>query len=285
MNKPSAILCTALLAVAQTAMAERQSYSYLGLEAAYYDYQEQLSSLALETDYSVLNPALQSGAYVNANERWGFYLTNSSNFIANGDNESFAIDGVEVQTNQATIRTTNTKFDLTYQLSENQALLLGVNVLTFDFNRSDFVITEQGLALGIQNPNGDQGREDFDIADAITENHLSISTTLGYEVGNLFESNNRSRFSYQLQAMVGIPWYYRVTNSATSADKTLTSQFEGWEIYSRLSAGFKVTENIQLAATLTANYYQRDAIRSGNVTIPEVAIMEIKPGLAVFWSF
>lgn len=274
-----------LLFVASGVHAERQSFSYMGVESALYDYQETLNDISLTTEYSVINPALQSGAFVTASEHWGFYLTNSSNFIANADDEQFFIDGVEVQNNQATIRTTSTKFDLTYQLSQQQALLFGINVLTLDFNRSEFVVTEAGQAMGIQNPNGDQGRSDFDIADVITESHLSVSTTLGYEIGNLFESEHSGAFSYQLQAMVGVPWYYRVSNSASGFDEVLTSNFDGWEVYTRAVLGVYVTRKIQLAATLSANYYQRDSITSGSVTIPEVEMIEIKPGLAVYWSF
>jgi hypothetical protein len=281
-------LCISGICAAHFAAAERSSYSYLGLDIAYYGYQESLPSVNVETDYSATNIGIQTGGYIAVSPDFGFYLTSSNILDSSTETEEWELSGTLVQTNNTQISSSTNLFQLAYQTRDTQAILAGIGVFKFDFDRFNFRVTPEGQNLGIINPNGSVGREDNDVADSISESQLSISAMAGYEFGNLFLKNaadSKNKFRYQAQFLIGLPMYISANNSAIASGYSLTDSFGGIDTIVRLTSGWQLNKNVLIALTVESIYHSRDDIEDNEATLPEIDIFAVKPALSMFWSF
>lgn len=283
------IALLSLSVAAQFVSADRLSYSYLGLDIGLYSYQETIPRFSIDTDYSVSNVGIQTGGYISVNETLGFYLTSSNTLGNSTDTEEWSSNGAILQTNSMQVSSSSNQLVLAYQTRPKQAIIGGVGLFKFDFDRFDFEVTPAGQSLGVVNPNGSQGREDFDLADSISETQLSVSALVGYEFGNLFLdeelAEGDSRFRYQAQFIVGLPVYISATNSSLQNRRSLNDSFGGVDAIVRLTAGWQVSEHVLLATVLETNYHSRDDIEDGVNTLPELDILSVRPALTMYWSF
>ena len=263
----------------------RSSYSYLGVELEYFDYSEDLNRFDISTDYKASNMGIQTGGYVAVNDTLGFYITANKTILWETNQEEWLGSSDVLQTNDMIVTAAVTRIHTAYQMTPKHALLMGVNMINIDYDRFNFYITPAGQARGVLNPNGSQGQSDFDLADAIAELQFSVSAAVGYEYNTLFTANNDALFVYQTQLMVGVPLYYRVTNSSVQDKDELSDNFNGYDIFGRFTAGMYLTDYILLAATFEVIHQQRNEVTVTGVTVPETTITQFKPGITLYWSF
>jgi hypothetical protein len=252
----------------------RDSYSFLTFELEYFGYSESLDKYDISTDYSARNVSLQTGGYFKATDTVGFYLTASSSVLWNTETEEWSGGGAVLQTNDMIATASNTRLLVAYQLTPKQAILFGGGLSNVEYDRYNFQVTPAGEAMGVGVING-----------AVSELQFSLVASLGYEYNTLFISDHGRTFAYQAQFVVGVPLYYLVTNSSVPEHDKLSDSFNGYDAFTRLTAGYYLSEQLMLAVTLEASYQQRNEVGDIGVTVPETRITQIKPGISLFWSF
>jgi len=265
----------------------RSGYSFFGAGFDFLDYEESTtrniagSSIDIETSTG-LNLTQQSGAYVSINNKWGFYLITASTLGESSSDEDWQINKTTVRTNKVVFERQRLGFVGTYQIKQNDFILLGTQYSSTEFKRFAAALTPSASDFGID--------ENTFSAGAVSENVWDLSLVAGYEVNTIFNNKN-SGWRYQWQLLAGLPLITQLNNTDISEGESFRENFSGFQIRANWVYGYQFNENIMAAFSLEVGISKRSSI-SNDVTnvnditeFPENTIIYIYPSATVYWSF
>lgn len=267
------------------ASANKQGYSYIGFGYEHSDYRETLegrfsdgADFSLETDYQNGNVGQVSGTHIRINSAWGAHLIQGATISANADRERWELNGATAQSNGMVVQNTYLKLLGDWGITSNSSLLFGLGHQSFEFDRFDFEVTQEGSESGISAPAG-----------SVTENGLSLVAIGGYQWSDFFTKAESPWYS-RVRLLLETPLYHEVSNTSLDASDKFTDSFNGYNAIASASIGYRVTRHITFAFDVRAAYQMRDeASRTGAngepQVLPENRYYTLKPALVAYWSY
>jgi len=259
---------------------ERSGFSFFGVGIAHSDYEEStvFSDIRVQSDASGNQTSQRSGAYININPEWGFYLSTNSFFGTDSLSESWDVNGVFVQRNKFSLKRSEIQLLFSHEFSDDRHyFLFGGGNIEKSFTRFDYEFPEQnesGVDIN-KNPGN------------ITEDSSQLVAYVGYEYNEFFVGDS-SGLKCQLQALLGMPIYSETLNNGVG-DVTLNSSFDGYIFRLVPSIGWQFNESLLLALTTDYIINRRDEDRttvgSGDAILPKSHFWSAFSSVAVYWSF
>lgn len=281
-----------LLSFAFSAFAEpaplvcnNRSFTHFGLGVESLNYQETFTASdggQIETDTTLTNVIQRSGGYTYVSPQGGFYLNTASTLSGGTDQESWKHDTLgTLQTDEMKASVAELNILGAWHFSPAHHLVAGPQVFTMNFSRTGW-----DTGSGVQ----------MEPLGAISEDSLSVDAVVGYRFDSFFRDPEAP-----LRLLGGVtaslPLYYRVYNSGgsmrdqtsgaitTQAPVELTDSFSGYGLSADAGLGWRLNDNFTLTGRLEAALKERDEIKEGGFTLPEVTVTTLRAMLGLIWSF
>jgi hypothetical protein len=302
-----AVVTTLLCANSAFAKSEEKkyagfNYSQVGMQSL--TYKETLKDFArigtLETEFEVNNLVLTAASYTHLFDNIGFLLSSQSNLVSDIAADSWKLDDFgELQTNDSKIALSDLQTSGVWHLNSGNYLLLGAQVKTLNFTRSNI---EQGEDADEYNrfirEESEYAVREFQpiirsFRGAIQEDLTYLNAIVGVGYNSLW-SNDNSPFYYFYNATASTPLYYIAQNTSLLEDfgiEEITGSFNGVEVQANAGVGFEMVEGIAFSLTMNYSMAAYDEIntktnfRGESVTaaIPNVDLSGYQITLGITW--
>ena len=259
---------------------KRSAFSFFGVGYAHSDYEEStgFSGIRVQSVASGNQPSQRSGAFVEINSKWGFYLNTNSFFGTETLSESWDVNDSFVQSNKFSLKRSEIQLLVTHEFANDRHyFLFGGGNIEKSFTRYDYQFpAENNSGVEIdQNPGN------------VTEDVSQLVAYFGYEYNEFFIGSDAG-LKYQFQALLGLPIYSETLNNS-GGDITLNSSFDGYIFRFVPSIAWQFNENMLVAFTTELIINRRDEDRkqseSREIILPRNHFWSVFPALTAYWSF
>ena len=279
------------------------NYSQIGMQSL--TYTETLSDFAgiadLKSEFDVNNLVLTASSYTHLFDNVGFLLSSQSNLVNDIAGDKWTVDGYgTVQTNDSKITPSDIQTSGIWHFNNGNYLLLGGQVKTLSFTRSNLAPGEGADDLNTDIQVSDQYFDKtfkpqiVSFKGAIQEDLTYMNAIAGFGHHSLW-GNNNSPFYYYYNATVSTPVYYiaQNTNLLEQFDvEEITGSFNGFEVQANAGVGFEMIEGVALSFTVNYSMAAYDEINTkvslpdnetATAAIPDVDLSGYQLTLGVTW--
>ena len=281
-----ALLLITCLSSALAAENKREGYSYLGVGVSSGDYTEQDDDLlgtgiTLKTEAPVSALEQRSGGYVAHDSGWGFYIQTEATLGTNVNNESWALDGTQVQEDSFSFSKSELRVLISRQLTGRHAFLFGAGTQDISFTRFDWRLSEQDQ-YQIEATEG-----------SVSEQLFKIYLYSGLEWGHFFSSGEESGLNWQTQLVVGLPVYSQIINTSYG-DDPINGGMDGYRVDASGQLAYRMNKNLMIGFSTRVTYEYQQEIETGSIqlgdshikrALPENTLFMLNPSLTFYWSF
>ena len=249
------------------------AYFGIGFESVNYSESINIAGQTVKTDSWTTNLIQRSGSYTAVDDKKGFYIATSSSILANDTDEDWNYGNVgAILQNKLTAE--HQALDLlgTYRFTPHQGLLFGGRYQNLSFSRYDFNKTSNSPEWLLVTPGA-----------VVSETATSFSLAVGYEYDDFF-NNTSPGLKWNSQLVASIPFYSTVSNT-NAPGLSFSDSFAGFDLNAHLAVGWYFSKQIIIAASLDANYSDRNTVTEDNSTLPDNTTITLQPAITAHWAF
>ncbi|WP_017446769.1 hypothetical protein [Gayadomonas joobiniege] len=289
--------------------AEEKLLSYsdieLGIESiSYHETIEQFEGYGeLKQSIQVLNPTTRNSAYIALSEKFGLYLDGAATFAPSIETETWSLGEFgDIQQNDFKIEQNELAFRVSYKMTEQHRVILGVRLSSLDFIRSHFEYVQPGAdafnAKLKEDFPDDETKQFYLPGHGVEEryrSHIAVSESQDEFMGVIsyrYEPNERpgvGNFSWYFGTELAIPAYSVIQNT-TIEGESLEATFNGYSLMAKLGLRYQVVDHLSLLATVSGYYKYRDVVTKhyqgdAKVSVPEVELYNNAFTLGLRWAY